>query len=638
MAEGAAGEFQQRKKLSCKLVPWLTWEEWNFVRESLFSSSPDSVSVALRRISAWRARGPLPLEIEITTAFIEIQQKDPIFRDGAANDTLNSDGMLAMLYCMAIIRLVNGFLDKSCKEAKLSISQAAEAIGIPRILVDIRHESSHRGLPSLPLVRSASLKALDWLKSSYWEPQRNLIPNVRKETESRMHKMALYLNAKKLQQRDSSQNKRKRAKHSKLLFGCNRPLPLTTRVIRCSNSRGLSSKGLKKQSSLLGSLIRLYSVFPSEVVAVLLEFPMKAFDSLDRVEVVKCSGDSQAEINPSDSKSFQCTVDDWKAIITKLASEEPALLLTILEQVLVMIESREAMRFEMGEFHLPSAQYRAEIRQIEHLSSLLPWLLRNMIEAKDSGSMQSANSCHSDAIPKDMLSTLLKKCLLFLTPGNTYLLDSAVLIAKLMGKNSLAERLNKLPMQNAPNPDQTIEDSTEDLERALHQQQDSINQAAKKLEFLISCRRKGKTVMTEATDDGLEGKTWTVAKSWSKCPIGMLPRTLGSSGVLSVLETANGQLQEHKKPVENKECCKCSGKTEPSCNLEAEENLSAVKKMRVMVDDGIELLDSQDGSTLAPRDGSILAPVKGQLMIGGVWKKVGEEELVAIENGVRILV
>ncbi|XXG44942.1 hypothetical protein AAC387_Pa02g0163 [Persea americana] len=597
MAEGAAGEFQQRKKLSCKLVPWLTWEEWNFVRESLFSSSPDSVSVALRRISAWRARGPLPLEIEITTAFIEIQQKDPIFRDGAANDTLNSDGMLAMLYCMAIIRLVNGFLDKSCKEAKLSISQAAEAIGIPRILVDIRHESSHRGLPSLPLVRSASLKALDWLKSSYWDPQRNLIPNVRKETESRMHKMALYLNAKKLQQRDSSQNKRKRAKHSKLLFGCNRPLPLTTRVIRCSNSRGLSSKGLKKQSSLLGSLIRLYSVFPSEVVAVLLEFPMKAFDSLDRVEVVKCSGDSQAEINPSDSKSFQCTVDDWKAIITKLASEEPALLLTILEQVLVMIESREAMRFEMGEFHLPSAQYRAEIRQIEHLSSLLPWLLRNMIEAKYS-----------------------------------------VLIAKLMGKNSLAERLNKLPMQNAPNPDQTIEDSTEDLERALHQQQDSINQAAKKLEFLISCRRKGKTVMTEATDDGLEGKTWTVAKSWSKCPIGMLPRTLGSSGVLSVLETANGQLQEHKKPVENKECCKCSGKTEPSCNLEAEENLGAVKKMRVTVDDGIELLDSQDGSTPAPRDGSILVPVKGQLMIGGVWKKVGEEELVAIENGVRILV
>lgn len=34
------------------------------------------------------------------------------------------------------------------------------------------------------------------------------------------------------------------AKHSKLLFGCNRPLPLTTRVIRCSNSRGLSSKGM----------------------------------------------------------------------------------------------------------------------------------------------------------------------------------------------------------------------------------------------------------------------------------------------------------------------------------------------------------------------------------------------------------
>lgn len=34
-----------------KLVPWLSWDEWDFVRESLFSSSSDKVASALRRVS-----------------------------------------------------------------------------------------------------------------------------------------------------------------------------------------------------------------------------------------------------------------------------------------------------------------------------------------------------------------------------------------------------------------------------------------------------------------------------------------------------------------------------------------------------------------------------------------------------------
>lgn len=286
--------------------------------------------------------------------------------------------------------------------------------------------------------------------------------------------------------------------------------------------------------------------------------------------------------------------------------------------------------FPTGEIYLASAQCRAQVRQIEHLSSLIPWLLNNITEAKDSDSMQSTNGIHSDAIPKAMLSELLRKCLLLLTPGNTNLLNSALLLTKIMGKNSLAERLKKLPMQNVHNPDQTIEDSTDYLERALLQEEDSMNRAAKKLEFLISHRRNGKNVIRERTDDGLEGKTWTVAKSWSKCPIGMLPRALGASGGLSVLETTYPQLQENKKPVENEEGSKCSCKRGPSFNLESQEDLAAVKKMREMEPDGSELPDC--------RDDSLLAPVKGRLMIGGVWKKVGEEELVAIESGVRILV
>ncbi|RVX07735.1 hypothetical protein CK203_022001 [Vitis vinifera] len=63
-----------------KLVPWLNWEEWNSVRQSLFSSSQDSVDFALGRVSAWRSRGCLPVVVEVTASIIEIQQQDPFFR------------------------------------------------------------------------------------------------------------------------------------------------------------------------------------------------------------------------------------------------------------------------------------------------------------------------------------------------------------------------------------------------------------------------------------------------------------------------------------------------------------------------------------------------------------------------------
>lgn len=53
-------------------------------------------------------------------------------------------------------------------------------------------------------------QALEWLKSSYWDPQRNLVPNVREDTESTMREMAFCLNAENIRQLDSSQTKRKR--------------------------------------------------------------------------------------------------------------------------------------------------------------------------------------------------------------------------------------------------------------------------------------------------------------------------------------------------------------------------------------------------------------------------------------------
>ncbi len=44
----------------------------------------------------------------------------------------------------------------------------ARPAGLPRALVDVRHDATHGELPSLPLLRAAAAAGLDWLRASYW--------------------------------------------------------------------------------------------------------------------------------------------------------------------------------------------------------------------------------------------------------------------------------------------------------------------------------------------------------------------------------------------------------------------------------------------------------------------------------------
>ena len=43
--------------------------------------------------------------------------------------------------------------------------------GLPRLLVDVRHEAAHNELPALPLLRLAARSALAWLAAGYWQRQ-----------------------------------------------------------------------------------------------------------------------------------------------------------------------------------------------------------------------------------------------------------------------------------------------------------------------------------------------------------------------------------------------------------------------------------------------------------------------------------
>lgn len=603
-----------------KLVPWLNWEEWNSVRQSLFSSSQDSVDFALGRVSAWRSRGCLPVVVEVTASIIEIQQQDPFFRVNANDDLLHSKEMLAMLYCMAIMRLVNGVVEKTRKATQVSIAEAADAIGIPRMLIDIRHEGSHRDLPSLRLVRLASVKALDWLKSYYWEPQKKAIPlqrdgssNIRKEIKSKIRELAFCLKVRQSSRSGGPLAKGKR-KHGELLCGSNKFFSVMTGKLLSSNS-GVPKKQITR---ILKNLVLLYSSYSSEVVSVLLDLLLKTSDSLHLAELLKNSQIGQRTDN------MQTVFDDWKLLLTKFSNKEPELPLTLLKAVLDMIETQEAMKIEIGGHHLISSEDDVEIGQIELLSSLFAWLVEHF------------KGFYSEIqIPKATLLELLRKCLLVSAPDNKLIMGSALLLAQMAENNIMIEKLSRFCLLGLSKSDVTEETAPPlSFEKLLVHQEDAIRQAAEKLELVKRHRVKGSIVKTTTNGDDGNHSRWVVAKSWNPCPIGMLPRALGSSGRLPALDHNDNQKMppESSERRELWELKHCSRKREACFDIEMLDN-SSVKKMRETVEDQtIEGHDSDD------KDVTLCEGVKGQLLINGVWKKVEREELLAIKSAVRILV
>ncbi|XP_015873572.3 pre-rRNA-processing protein las1 isoform X6 [Ziziphus jujuba] len=595
---------------SLKLVPWLRWDEWLFVYHSLFSDSVDTVASALRKISAWRSRGCVPVTVEVTASIVEIQQKDPYFRKDQSNDALGSranqfsDGelseeMLAMLYCMAIMRLVNGVVEKTRKKTEVSIAVAAAKIGIPRMLIDVRHEGSHRELPALQVVRSASVKALDWLKVYYWEPQKKAIPfqgdgiaNIRKGIKNKLHELAFCLKAKQHLHSGSSSEKGKRKLHSS------------------------KSAGSKKQlSKILKNLVGLYASYSSDVVLVLLDLLLKALKSSDLLEP------------PVDAQVFpniDTLLNEWKLVITKLSNKEPELLLTLLTAVLDMIETHDAMKYEMD--------YRPEGRHIEHLSSLFTWLVRNFKELKSRHHKDSASeikvSSSETTMSKALVMELLRRCLMLASSGNNQVMDSAFHLAQLIGNDHLIGKLSKFSVLVSSNSNVIGDDSSNmNFKNLLIQQDESICQAAKKLELIKLHQMKGKIV--KKADEVLNSNRWVVARSWNPCPIGMLPRAVGSSGCLPVLDYNDDQnkVVEIPQTKGNWELNHCNRKREASSDIQLLDD-SSIKKKRVTVEDSISNHE----------DALLMDGVNGRLMIGGVWKEVGQEELLAIKSSVRILI
>lgn len=259
-----------------------------------------------------------------------------------------------------------------------------------------------------------------------------------------------------------------------------------------------------------------------------------------------------------------------------------------------------------------------EFCQINHLSSLFAWLVEILSKVPST----EAN------VSKSILLELLRKCLLISAPSNKQLMDSALLLAKLMDDSSLMDRVKRLSLLVLLNLDKADEESSLPMtSKNILKLEESIHQAAKKLELVKQHITKHKTPM--AVDyEAEKSRTWNLAKVWNPCPIGMLPRAVGSSGYLPTLNCIDNAKKIHES--ERKVTWKLSkdgAKRDATLDLQLLDN-SAVKKMRETTEVAEIVHDA-----LLPAEGD-----KGFLLIDGVWKRVREEELLAIESSVRILV
>ncbi|KAJ3081646.1 rRNA-processing protein las1, partial [Quaeritorhiza haematococci] len=170
-------------------VPWTSTAEWEQVYSWLYAPPefPHLYELGIKRVKAWASRGKVPHAIDATAAFLEITLRDrlPGSKYGNVIGVLGGVGSLSeyetrLLYSMAFVRFINGLVDPLQRgQYATSIYGHAETLNLPSWFVDLRHACTHDAhLPSLPLLRSGCIQALDWLHSNYWLMQKSYVADA----------------------------------------------------------------------------------------------------------------------------------------------------------------------------------------------------------------------------------------------------------------------------------------------------------------------------------------------------------------------------------------------------------------------------------------------------------------------------
>lgn len=161
-----------------RVVPWKDDQEIDQLKQSLYGNEVAAQKRALAKLRAYQTRGPVPHWIESTGYCVESQLNDV----DRKNDLTYTS--IRLSYAMSLIRFVNGLLDPIQKsQYVIPLTVLARKIDLPRSFVELRHVSTHEGLPSLAVLRDMNSRALAWLWDHYWSKPLASIDNTHKKNE-----------------------------------------------------------------------------------------------------------------------------------------------------------------------------------------------------------------------------------------------------------------------------------------------------------------------------------------------------------------------------------------------------------------------------------------------------------------------
>lgn len=147
------------------MVAWVNKAEWDQVLEYLYSKDSTLQRHALQRVSAWKGRyaNSTPVAVDCTADLVRCQVLD---RSGQL------DGEdLVLLYGAALVRFVNLITERQQGRTARPLRRLAGNLNIPEWVVDLRHDFTHRKLPTLKWCRKGCKVVLEWLQQEYWSRQ-----------------------------------------------------------------------------------------------------------------------------------------------------------------------------------------------------------------------------------------------------------------------------------------------------------------------------------------------------------------------------------------------------------------------------------------------------------------------------------
>jgi hypothetical protein len=139
---------------------------WELIRDCLFEENDvDKKKFGLQLIECAAAYQELPSFILSTYQIVKI----------LLSYYMGSDNIFYIRHSLSntIIRLINNLVDPK-RDIFLTVARIAKDIGLPQSLVTLRHESTHRNLPSLHILVLYANQALRWLKLTYWNGELSL--------------------------------------------------------------------------------------------------------------------------------------------------------------------------------------------------------------------------------------------------------------------------------------------------------------------------------------------------------------------------------------------------------------------------------------------------------------------------------